>query len=78
MSAKEMFEQLGYEQKTDTMGMYYYRFSSKYEKDNYSGHDWENTIRFDSYRKNIYSDKYINLQLLQAINKQVEELHWND
>lgn len=27
--------------------------------------------------KQVYSDRYINMDLLQAINKQIEELGWN-
>ena len=78
MSAKEMFEELGYEEKTNVLGLYYYKFSSKHDKDNYSGQDWEHKIKFDNYSKGIYSDKFFNIQLLQAINKQVEELGWNN
>ena len=74
MSAKEMFEKLGYEQRFDCMGLYYYKFSPATDSKNLSGRDWENKIRF--YDRYVYSDKYISIQLLQAINKQVEELGW--
>lgn len=66
MSAKEMFEELGYK----------YEFNNKYniryynvKKDNY--------IWFDLQLKTLEISEYCNLEELQAINKQVEELGWN-
>lgn len=66
MTAKEMFEELGYK----------YEFNNKYhiryynvKKDNY--------IWFDLQSKTLEISEYCNLKELQAINKQVEEL-WGD
>lgn len=66
MSAKEMFEELGYK----------YEFNNKYhiryynvEKDNY--------IWFDLQLKTLEISEYCNLKELKAINKQIEELGWN-
>ena len=73
MSAKEMFEELGYE------------IDSTYEIEGHFFYCKDYTkIDFDLSRKNFY--KYhssnlrspIDMKLLQAINKQVEELGWND
>lgn len=77
MKAKEMFEKLGYEQiKLNKYGAIYYKFVPALDKDNLSGIDWENTIKIE--HKYIISNKFISLELLQAINKQVEELGWNE
>ena len=66
MSAKEMFEKLGYK----------YEFNNKYhiryynvKKDNY--------IWFDLQSKTLEISEYCNLKELQAISKQIEELGWN-
>lgn len=76
MSAKEMFEKLGYEFKKEKgIGIVYYKFVSNEDKENLCGYDWENKVTF--FEKQVYSDKYINMDLLQAINKQIEELGWN-
>jgi len=81
MSAKEMFEKLGYEERKHEN---YIRYVGKFFIS-----DWYN-ILFDLERKTIYpnitSDSpftpaeplEINIDLLQAINKQVEELGWLD
>lgn len=82
MSAKEMFEKLGF------MSQLNNEHSLSYDAyDTESG--WLRTVIFDLknktyeiHRTNIYFDietkytkhKYLN----KAINKQVEELHWND
>lgn len=82
MTAKEMFEKLGYELYTDS----YYKISYKFK----------NTIS-DTYEIEFFKDKKefvcewysdspfepvkpfnVTLQELQAINKQVEELGWNN
>lgn len=65
-SAREMFEELGYE----------YEYNNKYtiryynvKKDNY--------IWFDLQLKTIEISEYCNMKEFEAINKQVEELGWN-
>ena len=67
MKAKEMFEKLGYEIAYDN------KYNIKYcnvEKDNY--------IWFMLDIKTIDIYETINMKELQAINKQVEELGWNE
>ncbi len=72
MTAKEMFEKLGYEIDTTRETENHLYYGSEYA-----------IIDFDLERQDIY--KYnksglrspINMKLLQAINKQVEELGWN-
>lgn len=75
MTAKEMFEQLGYKlTKENSLYIYYQK-------------DTGNTIRIDKdsksiekYVEDIYQNRnsygYITYKELQAINKQVEELGW--
>ena len=84
-SAREMFEELGYECDVSCDGILY----SKYIDSERCGVE-QHSISFDKVDKTIekyvgeagFSQKdyraYINLKELQAINKQVEELHWND
>jgi hypothetical protein len=83
MTAKEMFEKLGYEYKLYdnedkfNNGIQYY----KKDKD-----DFETYVEFYFYHKRIwllkkYKNKIAegfvsNINLLQAINKQIEELGW--
>ncbi len=73
MRARELFEKLGYE---------YYEgsYSIEYLK---PSEDLFETIKFDKEDKTFYKQtKYeagdITLEELQAINKQIEELGWND
>lgn len=70
MSAKEMFEKLGYEYVRETS----YRFL--YRKRNYGDTQvtfWEDTKEY------VIESKYrISFVEIQAINKQVEELGWNN
>lgn len=75
MTAKEMFEKLGYERKYDYIP-YADCESIVYKKDNH-------IIRFcmtDLGNKlQIISEKYqvdLDVEELKAINKQIEELHW--
>ena len=83
MTAKEMFEKLGYELIED--GKTYLRYANYDDKEHhYMGGDFidfdKKAKRFRLTRKtgqgNTYF-KYGDLQELQAINKQVEELGWN-
>lgn len=72
MSAKEMFEELGYEQENKNNVIYYFkkiRIPKSYIV--YS-------INFIIDTKEIFINKNINMQELQAINKQIEELGWNN
>ena len=66
MSAKEMFEELGYKQ--DYNIDYAIRYCNE-ERDYY--------IYFYKYVRKIEVLHDITLQELKAINKQVEELGWN-
>ena len=66
MSAKEMFEQLGYKQTNNNT----YSTCYKNEEEDYY-------IYFYNYSKKIEVLHDITIQELQAINKQVEELGWN-
>lgn len=71
-SAKEMFEELGYKQEIYISSIYYYGEDSDY--DYYY-------IAFDKLDKSIKINKYINeitIEELKAINKQIEELGWNN
>ena len=74
MSAKEMFEELGYEfvqgidciyyKKTENLDIYVIIFNDN------------KTITKKRFYN--YEYEYITNDELKAINKQVEELHWND
>lgn len=108
MTAKEMFEKLGYEQKfNDNEQIYYYLKAERYTKSIEfrkfvkdfctNGMEWlakddcewttmsKNDLfrdEFDKYCASYghwikTSFNYIDSKLLQAINKQVEELGWN-
>lgn len=67
MTAKELFEELGYE--VDYKNDYSLRYHNE-ENDYY--------IYFYNYSKKIEVLHDITLQELKAINKQVEELGWLD
>ena len=72
MTAKEMFERLGYEYN-------YYPNSHKiicFLNRDYEFHFVSNTIIFYKKQKTVKIEGYLNLKELQAINKQVEELGW--
>ena len=82
MKAKEMFEELGFELETQP---YYEKCIWYKTKDDY----YNREIKFWLDSKIIYNDLVygdftmngscpINAKLLRAINKQVEELGWND
>ena len=72
MSAKEMFEELGYEEIKEHSSMFaiivysngkdniYFDYDKKFSKEGYG------------------SFSFIDMELLKAINKQVEELGWNN
>lgn len=76
MSAREMFEKLGYKQVENNANYigYKYEFSD--------GSSIYSTIRFYLPQQEIefyYNDDILNsigVEELKAINKQIEELHW--
>lgn len=68
MSAKEMFEKLGYR---------YMKSLSNKEHIWYRNRLTKSEIVFNLIGKSISNDCAIELKELQAINKQVEELGWN-
>lgn len=70
MSAIEMFKELGF----------IYEYNNKYKIIIYHFEDW--SISFDKKSKligfgNMYPYCELSIDVLQAINKQVEELGWN-
>lgn len=67
MSAKEMFEELDF--KIDDIKSTYLSYYNKKE-DSY--------VYFDYIYKTVEVQFDITMNLLKAINKQVEELHWNN
>lgn len=71
MSAKEMFEELGLFKKIDDEECIEYELISDL---------WRYYIIFNKEYKTINFNMYeeINMQELKAINKQIEELGWND
>lgn len=75
MTAKEMFEKLGYEQNNDREDCLRYTIKG------FIGQIVELRFYFDTKRfvKQGYDDiaYLITLEELQAINKQIEELGWN-
>ena len=81
MKAKEMFEKLGYELVFENEEVLRYRknewldveFWKVYEK--ISGEKIRKHIKVSNVKNMPY---FISIDLLQAINKQIEELGWND
>ena len=69
MSAKEMFEELGYNIEICNDGIWY---------DNSDGENEGDAINFnnDKYIQLIGDFEIVELDLLKAINKQIEELGW--
>ena len=71
MTAKEMFEKLGYKYSkllSDDVRIYYEHKNNNNQPSNF--------ILFDLDYKSISNDCDITLEELQAINKQCEELGW--
>lgn len=94
MSAKEMFEKLGYKQYKHEDSITYNHTCKTYDDFEVSEHRYEDCIRFiendeigrfiTTGREEFVDDYYevftlipIDMKLLKAINKQVEELGWN-
>ena len=73
MSAKEMFEELGYKQEKDSFdkGIHYgITFNNEGKSYHTYAYGWfKNGVNFDS-------NLSIDYKLHQAINKQIEELRW--
>ncbi len=70
MSAKEMFKKLGYEERTETSSMACIKSYINYKK--------LKIIYFDYDKRIDVGNTMISFDLLQAINKQCEELGWLD
>lgn len=69
LSAKEMFEELGYKERKETNCLNCVK--------SYINYKTLNIIYFDSDKTIDIQNMIISYELLQAINKQVEELGWN-
>ena len=65
MTAKEMFEKLGYELKDGYSNIVYEDINN-------------NSIIFWTHENITFQVKYISVKMLTAVNKQIEELGWND
>ena len=79
MSAREMFVQCEFYLDLETNNTRIVYSKDINDKDTFAYIDSE-IILFDKETRNIYltNKDYITLKELQAINKQVEELRWND
>ena len=76
MSVKELFKKLGYENlfwQADHTIEYV-----KYEEDDFYGKKLVTSIAFHKRNKKIKIVGVITIEELQAINKQCEELRWNE
>lgn len=82
MSAKEMFEELNYYQITGMKKMpIIYQNTTPAYKTTIEFNEYADTlkiIKFDTVMNNYKEITRISLEELQAINKQVEELGWNN
>ena len=80
MNAKEMFEKLGYEKVNEAPLLWQFNdggfiknieFSNNLQRITFSNYEYYNDDKSQE-------EHYINTSELQAINKQVEELGWNN
>lgn len=78
MSAKEMFEKLGYEYYEDDGFNCYVKEISELIEPDYISFDRLERKFFVSRNSKYDNGTTINMSLLQAINKQVDELGWLD
>lgn len=81
MSAREMFEELGYELVYENYEVLRYRKDGKLDVEFWKVYETETGKKLKKYIhiSDVYSRSYFaSINLLQAINKQVEELGWND
>lgn len=78
MSARGMFEELGY--KLDQAEEDSRLYCRDILDENTFGYKDSEMIYFDDEYFGIYftNKDYVNIKELEAINKQIEELHWND
>lgn len=76
-SAKEMFEELGWYLDIETNDEQIVYSKNKFNNDTF-GFIGAKTISFDKEMESIYLDEIndISMLLLQAINKQIQELNW--
>ena len=72
-SAKEMFEELGFEYKKSDFSITYYKEFRDYDDECYIL-----DINFRLFEEEISSDFSIDMRLLKAINQQCKELGWNN
>ena len=70
-SAREMFEELGYEQEIKNNVIYYLK------EIHIPKSKIIHSINFINDKKEVFVSKNLDVKELQAINKQVEELGWN-
>jgi len=70
MKAKEMFKKLGYEEREETTSMTCIKSYINYSR--------MDIVYFDYDKQIDIGMRMLTLDLLQAINKQVEELGWNN
>lgn len=85
-SAREMFEELGFEQITDSENIIEYRYENIYIECNEDMIEWGTTklITFDKKNKVFNTlvesseedEEGITIKELQAINQQINELGW--
>ena len=73
MSAKEMFEELGFEYKKSDFSITYYKEFRDYDDESYTL-----DIDFRLIEQKLFSDFAIDMRLLKAINQQYKELGWID
>lgn len=78
MSAKEMFETLGYEQEKDKYTILYKKYFEKVNQNGYIIFDFKSKTVSLTMDDGIASRLDIDMKLLKVINMQVEELGWND
>lgn len=82
MTAKEMFEKLGFKREKNEGDIYYYKGNSRFKKEYIAFRKIEKTICLYNYYTPHGNDIeniqfYTNgFELFKAINKQVEELGW--
>ena len=78
MKAREMFEELGYEQEIGTNYIDYAKFHKEINQHSYILFDLEEKTILPTMEYGSTHALEIDMTLLKAINKQVEELGWNE
>ena len=71
MIAREMFEELGFECDSYEFTIRYYKEFRDYDDESYTL-----DIVFRLIEQKLFSDFDIDMKLLKAINKQIEEMGW--